>query len=364
MDASSVRIRPGAGLKTEDVAGGAERPAVRLHGQFTVTSQKEESGLEPKRVRTVCGDLTPEALGWCQIHEHIFVHDTPAAQGNPALRIDDFVRSLAELKAYRACGGTSLCDAQPVAAGRDCEMLARLSGESGVVIVASTGYHLPVFYAPDCWVDRLEEEALYDLYCEELTLGMLLHTEDPTARPRQRSDIRAGMVKAAIGKDGPAGRLGTLLRAAARAAADTGSVLMLHTERGMHMGEAVELARECGLPARRMIVCHVDRQAEDFGPHEAAAKTGVWLDYDTIGRFRYHSDEAEVKLIRHMADCGYGGQLLFALDTTAARLGAYGGEISLRYLHDTFLPRLREAGLEQVGLAATGEHCRQVFETL
>ena len=26
--------------------------------------------------------------------------------------------------------------------------------------------------------------------------------------------------------------------------------------------------------------------------------------------------------------------------------------------------RLREAGLEQIGLAATGEHCRQVFETL
>lgn len=315
-------------------------------------------------VRTVCGAIETGALGWCQIHEHVFVHDTPAAQKNPALRIDDPEKSLAELKAYHACGGMSLCDAQPVAAGRDCEMLRQLSEQSGVSIVASTGYHLPIFYDADCWVCSLEEEALYDLYCEELTLGMLPHSAEPDIRPQHRSDIRAGIIKAAIGADGPVGRFEIMLRAAARAAADTGNALMLHTERGAHIAEAISMVKSCGVKPQQMIICHVDRQTEDFALHDTVAASGVWMDYDTIGRFRYHSDEAEIALIRHMTELGFGGQLLFALDTTAARLGAYGGEISLRYLHDTFLPMLQTAGLGTVGIAATGANCRRVFELL
>lgn len=323
--------------------------------------QQPERTRTPDTVQTVCGTIASDALGWCQIHEHLFVHDTPAAQKNPALRIDDPANSLAELCAYRAAGGNSLCDAQPVAAGRDCEVLARLSDESGVHIVASTGYHLPLFYAEESWIHTLDEAALYDLYCGELTLGMLPHAPDPSVRPAHRTAIRAGLVKAAIGADGAVGRLEVQLRAAARAAADTGNVLMLHTERGAHALEAIALARSCGLAPERMIICHVDRQADDLSPHEAIAKTGVFLDYDTIGRFRYHSDEAELSLIAHMVKCGFSDQLLFALDTTAARLGAYGGEIDLCYLLRRFLPRLREAGLEDVGLRATRQNCRRLF---
>ena len=69
-------------------------------------------------VQTVSGPIAPDALGHSQIHEHIFVHRTPMAEKNPALRLDDPARSLEELRAYRAAGGGFLADAQPVAAGR------------------------------------------------------------------------------------------------------------------------------------------------------------------------------------------------------------------------------------------------------
>ena len=314
---------------------------------------------EGAKCMTVCGALPAAELGWCQIHEHIFVHDTPMAAKNPALRIDSYEKSLEELNAYRRAGGNSLCDAQPVAAGRDCEMLTRLSEQSGIAVIASTGYHLPGFYADESWTRGMEEEALFDLYCEELTLGMLPHTKDPAQRPAKRTAFRAGMVKAAIGADGAVGRLQTQLRAAARAAAYTGAPLMLHTERGAHAVEAIALAASCGLPPERMIVCHADRQAEDYAPHEAIAAAGAYLDYDTIGRFRYHSDEQELALIRHMLERGCGKQLLFALDTTASRLGAYGGAISLCYLLDVFHPMLRASGLDIA--AANMANCRRVF---
>jgi phosphotriesterase-related protein len=96
-----------------------------------------------------------------------------------------------------------------------------------------------------------------------------------------------------------------------------------------------------GLPASRIIVCHVDRQAENLAPHLNIAKTGVYLDYDTIGRFKYHSDEAEIWLIQQMIAAGHLGQLMLALDTTAERFRSDGGSIGLDYLLRQFLPALR-----------------------
>ena len=177
-------------------------------------------------VQTVSGPIAPDALGHSQIHEHIFVHRTPMAEKNPALRLDDPARSLEELRAYRAAGGGFLADAQPVAAGRDAERLGALSRESGVAVAASTGYHLLGFYPADCWVHSLDEEGLYDLYCGELLEGMLPWRPEPDRRPAQPTAFRAGLVKAAIPAEGAEGRYAVLLRAAARAAVrDVGRVL-------------------------------------------------------------------------------------------------------------------------------------------
>ena len=80
--------------------------------------------------------------------------------------------------------------------------------------------------------------------------------------------------------------------------------------------------------------------------------TGAYVEYDTIGRFKYHADEREARLILHMMEKGYRDRLLLSLDTTAERLGRYGGAISLTYLIERFLPRLRAAGVPEEDLLA------------
>lgn len=314
-------------------------------------------------VQTVCGPMDPAELGHCQIHEHIWVRPTPMSEKNPALAICNYEKSLEELCSYKTRGGRSFVDAQPVGAGRDTETLRRLSAESGVAIIGCTGFHLLGFYPQNSWIHTLDEEGLYALFCTELEEGMLPWTGDEGSRPEGNTGIRAGVVKAAIPADGAVGRYETLLRAGARAAAKNSVPLMMHTESGKNAVAAVRICLDAGMVPEKIVVCHVDRQAADFAPHDAVAKLGVYLDYDTVGRFKYHSDAEEITLLQHMLP--YADKILLALDTTAARLDSYGGEIGLNYIFDSFIPALRQAGFDAETICGyTNRNCRQLFAVI
>ena len=156
---------------------------------------------------------------------------------------------------------------------------------------------------------------------------------------------RAGLVKAALGAGRIDGWTHRLLLASGLAAIQTGFPLMMHTESGDSAVEAIRLLNDVGLKPERVIVCHVDRQAENLAPHLNIAKTGANLDYDTIHRLKYHDDGSEIELIQHMAAAGHLGQIMLALDTTAERLESYGGAISLSYLLNQFRLELAQAGI-------------------
>ena len=112
-----------------------------------------------------------------------------------------------------------------------------------------------------------------------------------------------------------------------------------------------------------MAVCHVDRQATDYSVHEAVARTGAYLEYDTVARYKYHDDESEVALIRHMLSLGCGSRLLISLDTTAARLRRYGGAPGMDYILRSFLPMLARAGVSGSEIHdITHSNPRRLFE--
>ena len=179
----------------------------------------------------------------------------------------------------------------------------------------------------------------------------------------ENREVRPGAVKAAVGPEGLVGAAAERYRAAAEAAARAEVPLVVHTEKGLDGVRAVELACACGMPVHRVLICHADRQAADFAPHEAIADTGAMLEYDTIGRFKYHDDEAECRLILHMLERGHERQLLFSLDTTRERLSTYGGAIGLNYILDVFLPMLAASGIsEQTLRRITVDNPARVFE--
>lgn len=303
-------------------------------------------------IHTVNGPISLSQLGHCQMHEHLFVHATPASKETPNLRIDDEERSSAELADYRDAGGCTILDAQPIGAGRDAGALMRISRQSGVNIIAVTGYHLPKFYHPDHWIHYESAEALQDRFLLELMEGM-----------EEAENVRAGAVKAAIFDEGPVRRFEIMLRAAAGAAARADVPLILHTQKGTGAVEAIKICETEGLNPRKIAVCHADRQVSDYDVHEEIARTGVFLEYDTIARYKYHDDAAEIRLIQHMLEKGHGDRLLFSLDTTADRLKRYGGSVGLDFILKEFIPSMHAAGIDRGEIEnITINNPRRIFE--
>ncbi len=323
-------------------------------------------GRESRCVQTVRGPIQPEQLGFCQAHEHLFVCSETAAARNPDLLLDSYADTLRELVAYRAAGGAALVDAQPVGSGRRGAWLARVSRESGVHVIAATGFHRPLFYPADHWVFHAPLAQLQGLFVRELRESMVrddprqvpeiplagtepagLETVDAQAGRGERAAPRAGMLKVAAGPEGlrESTAIGRLFLAAAGAAAQTRAPVLIHTEEG-RQGEALAaFFLEHGVAASQLIFSHLDKKPDNAREMLSVLSMGAWVCLDTILRPHVVSDDAEIALIRTLIEAGCRDRLLMGLDVTRARMRSYGGSVGLADLRRVFLPLLRGQGI-------------------
>jgi phosphotriesterase-related protein len=348
---------------------------------MTKSSVHSNSG---KIIRAVLGDIAPEDLGFCQSHEHLFIRRGLPAEINPLLCIDDLPRSLTELEGYYRSGGRALVDAQPPGCGRDPGMLAELSRRSGVHIIASTGFHRRLYYPEDHWIFTISADAFTRFCLTELNTGM--YREETLSAPQfgmsagngsspqsgmpagdgsppqsgmpagngascgGQNTGRAGQIKTAL-EAGPLDRQSKkLFTATAAASGESGCALMVHVEPEAAPAALADFLLKQGLPPSRLIFCHLDRAVGDLGVHRELCRRGAWLEYDTIGRPKYHSDEREAEIVLEMAEAGFSGQILMSLDTTRARLGSYGGSPGLGHIIESFIPLLKDRGLGEEDL--------------
>ena len=296
-------------------------------------------------IRTVTGDIKPELLGYCQSHEHLFIADGHSAKQVPSLLLDDLDATCSELELYKRHGGVSIADAQPVGCGRMADMQLEDSERTGVNILASTGFHKLIFYPGGHWLKTIDSDELAELFIDEISNGMYIDCD--ISKPERSINARAGIIKTASDPEGPAGDYKRLFSAAAQASAVTGVPILSHTEMGKGALEQIRFFTDRKVPVESIIICHLDRDLTDMGYLMEAASTGVYLELDTIGRHKYHSDDDEAGFISKLLENGYEDRLLLGLDTTRERMKAYGGPIGLDYMFEIFFPLLKSYGIDE-----------------
>ena len=296
-------------------------------------------------IQTVLGEIDKDEVFHAQCHEHLFIAKGKSYELNEALYIDDFGKVFAELKKYKFSGGNLVVDAQPLGVGRMADELIYVSKMTGVHIVASTGFHKLIFYPNNHWIFNMDSESLSELIIAELNEGMFIGADNRF--PFVKVNGKAGIIKMAVDKAGLTNEYKRLIDGCVKASLFTNAPIQCHIEDASTAYEVSDYLLDKGVEPRKVILAHLDRDALKVEEAIKTAALGVYLELDTIGRFKYHDDLTEVSLIKRLIDEGFEDQLLISLDTTRHRLKAYSGEIGLDYILEKFIPLLKVTGIDE-----------------
>ncbi|MFE3739204.1 phosphotriesterase [Streptomyces sp. NPDC059134] len=286
-------------------------------------------------ITTVAGPLPVSAVrGPVLTHEHL-VLDLDRTGERAAVLEAGRHRSavVGELAALSAEFGLALViELTCRGMGRAPRALARIAEESGVAVVAATGWYYEPFHP------RETEEASV----ERLTEILVREIEDGIGA----SGVRPGVL-GEIGSHGdrPSGRESRALLASAHAARATGLSLATHAQFGYGGLAQLELLTGAGLPPHRISIGHQDL-LDDPGIHQEIAASGAYVAFDTIGKERYQSDRTRLRLLLALLDAGYAERALLSCDISRhGYLTAEGGH-GYGHLFRSFVPAARAAGVD------------------
>jgi phosphotriesterase-related protein len=286
-------------------------------------------------VMTVTGPMPASALGVTDAHDHLFLR-TPVT---PGLEMDDLDHAVTEVREAAAAGLQSIVEMTPIGLGRRPDLLRAVSVATGLPIIGATGFHRDVHYATDHWVNEASVEMLAERVVTDLTTGM--HPNDWTDDHGPLDAARAGAIKAGASYHHISPSERRRLEACAIGSRRAGAAILVHAEIGTAGHEIVDLLEASGVTADRIALAHMDRNP-DAELHAEIASRGVTLEYDTLGRTKYHPDSTLLDLIRAMVDAGHGDRLMLGCDLGRRDyFRSWGGGPGLAYLLTTFVPRLR-----------------------
>ena len=286
------------------------------------------------KIRTVLGDIDAALLGRTDAHEHVFL-SSPMLAGDEFQDVD---KAILELRMVKESGIDAVVDLTTIGLGRKPEALAQVSRDTGVHIVAASGYHRDAHYRADHWIFRATRAQLLDAVLTDVETGM--DVSDWAVPFRETSAARSGIIKAGASyqRITPSERL--RLEVCAEAAARTGVPLAVHTEVGTAACEVLDVIEAAGLSATRVLLAHLDRNP-DADLHEELIQRGATLVYDTVGRIKYRPESHLLDLCAELVERGHASHL--SLGTDVGRRGmlkAYGGGPGMDVLGRSFLPRL------------------------
>ena len=249
-----------------------------------------------------------------------------------------------ELRDFKENGGSCIVEVTCHGWGRDPEVLREISKDSGIHIVATTG-----FYVESCmpsWVPNRTIEQLSDWIVREIQNGCNAQLSDDV------TNIRAGLIKTSASRPNFRNEELRGLRAVARAQLRTGAPIMSHNSgsirfelEGGNIGmELLDILTEEGVDPEAVIVGHTDENP-DIENLVKLVERGAWIQFDTVGKEQYIPDEERANLVVEFKERGLLDCLLLSQDRNRKpNLRWYGGP-GYSDLINRFLPMLRDRGV-------------------
>ncbi|MEE0897090.1 MAG: hypothetical protein U0L88_05615 [Acutalibacteraceae bacterium] len=277
--------------------------------------------------KTVLGDISERDLGVTLAHEHICCFSEYAYQmvGKDYLDknalADTATVYLKELK--KKYGLATFVDCTPINIGRDVELLKRISEQSEINIICSTG-----FYYTD-------EPVLYNTSAEQLCKYMVA---DAYA-------VNAGIIKCAVENEAITRFGEKLLRACAKAHLCLGLPIVLHSNANNRNAlKALEILFLEGVNPNAVTVGHLS-DTDDLEYVKSIASYGCFIGLDRL--YKNTSEEyvsKKTQSILELCKASYEDQILLSHD--ALFFNGFEAELKIdeqprfSYCFDYILPQL------------------------
>ncbi len=283
---------------------------------------------------TTQGPLLTEGLGVILPHEHVFTDlrgPTVAGYGqaNPA----DVVRVMKPwLAAAHSKGVGVLIECTSIGVGRNVPIVDQAARESGLPVVVPTGVYGRDNFAPPEHRNMSEDE-LTVLFVREIREGI------------EGTGIKAGFIKIATGSGAMTALEEKFLRAAGRAASETGAAVASHTPISSNASRQITILQSID-PAIRFIWVHAQSENNRDVQRQMAAR-GAFIELDSLGSSP-GQDSTFITTVKDLLAAGYGDRILLSHDAGYYQPGQPNGgtQRSYTYLIDTFVPKLRAAGVD------------------
>ena len=294
----------------------------------------------PAEVMTVLGAISVEALGVTHMHEHL-IADCSFSGDDPRKKFDDVDVAIQEMKYFKEAGGETLVELTCRGLGPDPLALRRIARESGVNVIAATGFY---------------REVVYPEYVKTETIDQLAQRLiDDAQQGLEGTDVRPGII-AELATEADTEKVSPfeekVFRAAGRAHLATGLPISTHCWAGHHAFEQVRLLTDEDVSPDRIVIGHVGVAPGLEDLNRQLADLGVNLGIDAIGYDELvdFQDPDKVALVKRLIDLGHLGQITISLDMMRKYLLKHEGGHGYGYLLEEFVPMLLEAGVtpEQV----------------
>lgn len=313
-------------------------------------------------IRTVLGDVQAHSLGVILTHEHLIIDNPLIRDVFPHIHLASVSDAVRELEPCVAGGIGGMVDAMPAAGGRRPEMLAEISRQTGIGIVATTGLHTEKYYEHHPWALETDDSVMCDLFVADIEEG--IDRFDYTGPVVDRSSIRAGLIKVATGEDGLTPRARALFSAAAQASEKTGAPILTHTEAGVGALSQIEEFDRLGFALKRVVISHTDR-IRDLDYHRDILESGVNVEYDQALRQPGGAGNWTAELTSTMLDEGFLDQIMLGTDGARRSLWtSLGGGPGLAWMRSGFMDSLAMRGVDENSMDVLFKRNPQAFLSL
>ncbi|EPJ7071353.1 TPA: phosphotriesterase-related protein [Citrobacter freundii] len=273
-----------------------------------------------------------DPTGYTWVHEHLHI-DLSGFKNNLDCRLDQYDLICQEMKDLRASGVSNIIEMTNRYMGRNPQFMLDLMRDTGINVVACTGYYQDAFFPEHVAAHSVEQ--LAQEMVDEIVIGI------------DGTELKAGIIAEIGSSEGVITPLEEkVFIAAARAHIETGRPISTHTSFSTMGVEQLVLLQAHGVDLSRVTVGHCDLK-DNLDNILRMIELGAYVQFDTIGKNNYYPDEKRIAMLHAIRDRELLSHVMLSMDITRrSHLKANGGN-GYDYLLTTFIPQLRQSGFSQ-----------------